>query len=224
MEIYAGEKPRASTARCMADGETLSILSDYVVSIKGVHDTVAAVSAPERGVSPELGLYVCLPRAWFRRPSPVKEPQKNDMVIFRENGGTSTRASSTSGNREGEEADRLLQASSASQDPLSRDSGSASSRCRVKNRTAGAQAIQYAIDNASPRSRWGTRATHEVHRRGVRDWATRWRSASSARTDRGGPGSRSKTEDRRADRRQDMIADAFLQQTAAASRYSVIAS
>ena len=90
MEIYAGEK---STTVYGPDvwlpEETLRVLKDYVVSIKGPLTTPVGGGIRSLNVAlrQELDLYVCLrPVRYFTGvPSPVKEPEKTDMVIFREN-------------------------------------------------------------------------------------------------------------------------------------------
>ena len=69
--------------------ETLDALRDYVVSIKGPLTTPVGGGIRSLNVSLRqiLDLYVCLrPIRYFDGvPSPVKEPQNVDMVIFREN-------------------------------------------------------------------------------------------------------------------------------------------
>lgn len=90
MEIYAGEK---ATHHYGADvwlpDETLEVLRDYVVSIKGPLTTPVGGGIRSLNVTlrQELDLYVCLrPVRYFKGvPSPVKEPWLTDMVIFREN-------------------------------------------------------------------------------------------------------------------------------------------
>ncbi len=90
MEIYAGEKStRVYGPDVWLPDETLKILKDYVVSIKGPLTTPVGGGIRSLNVAlrQELDLYVCLrPVRWFQGvPSPVKEPHKTDMVIFREN-------------------------------------------------------------------------------------------------------------------------------------------
>ena len=90
MEIFAGEKStRVYGPDVWLPDETLDILRDYVVSIKGPLTTPVGGGIRSLNVAlrQELDLYVCLrPVRWFQGvPSPVKEPQKTDMVIFREN-------------------------------------------------------------------------------------------------------------------------------------------
>src|SRR5207245_316117 len=69
--------------------ETLAILKDYVVSIKGPLTTPVGGGIRSLNVAlrQELDLYVCLrPVRYFKGvPSPVKNPEAVDMVIFREN-------------------------------------------------------------------------------------------------------------------------------------------
>ncbi|MBK9675459.1 MAG: NADP-dependent isocitrate dehydrogenase [Betaproteobacteria bacterium] len=90
MEIYAGEKStNVYGPDVWLPEETLAILKDYVVSIKGPLTTPVGGGIRSLNVAlrQELDLYVCLrPVRWFKGvPSPVKEPDKVDMVIFREN-------------------------------------------------------------------------------------------------------------------------------------------
>ncbi|MDX5151429.1 MAG: NADP-dependent isocitrate dehydrogenase [Acidiferrobacterales bacterium] len=90
MEIFAGEK----AVNTYGDGvwlpdETFEAVKDYVVSIKGPLTTPVGGGIRSLNVTlrQELDLYVCLrPIRYFKgTPSPVKEPEKTDMVIFREN-------------------------------------------------------------------------------------------------------------------------------------------
>jgi isocitrate dehydrogenase len=90
MEIYAGEKStRVYGPDVWLPEETLEVLKDFVVSIKGPLTTPVGGGIRSLNVAlrQELDLYVCLrPVTYFAGvPSPVKEPQKIDMVIFREN-------------------------------------------------------------------------------------------------------------------------------------------
>ena len=90
MEIYAGEKAtRVYGPDVWLPDETLQIVKDYVVSIKGPLTTPVGGGIRSLNVAlrQELDLYVCLrPVRWFNGvPSPLKEPDKVDMVIFREN-------------------------------------------------------------------------------------------------------------------------------------------
>ncbi len=90
MEVYAGEKStQVYGPDVWLPAETLAALREYVVSIKGPLTTPVGGGIRSLNVAlrQELDLYVCLrPVRWFSGvPSPVKEPQKTDMVIFREN-------------------------------------------------------------------------------------------------------------------------------------------
>ncbi len=90
MEIYAGEKAtKVYGSDTWLPAETMEALRDYVVSIKGPLTTPVGGGIRSLNVAlrQELDLYVCLrPVRWFKGvPSPVKEPHKTDMVIFREN-------------------------------------------------------------------------------------------------------------------------------------------
>ena len=90
MEIYAGEKATKVYGGDMwMPPETLTAVKDYVVSIKGPLTTPVGGGIRSLNVAmrQELDLYVCLrPVRYFKGvPSPLKEPEKTDMVIFREN-------------------------------------------------------------------------------------------------------------------------------------------
>jgi isocitrate dehydrogenase len=90
MEIYAGEKStQVYGPDVWLPDETLTILRDYAVSIKGPLTTPVGGGIRSLNVAlrQQLDLYVCLrPVRYFKGvPSPVKEPEKIDMVIFREN-------------------------------------------------------------------------------------------------------------------------------------------
>jgi len=90
MEIYAGEKStQVYGPDVWLPEETLKVLKDYVVSIKGPLTTPVGGGIRSLNVAlrQELDLYVCLrPVRYFKGvPSPLKEPEKTDMVIFREN-------------------------------------------------------------------------------------------------------------------------------------------
>src|SRR6476661_5729232 len=90
MEVFAGEKStRVYGPDVWLPPETLEVVRDYVVSIKGPLTTPVGGGIRSLNVAlrQELDLYVCLrPVRYFAGvPSPLKEPQKTDMVIFREN-------------------------------------------------------------------------------------------------------------------------------------------
>ena len=90
MEVYAGEKStKVYGPDVWLPEETLHAIKDYVVSIKGPLTTPVGGGIRSLNVAlrQELDLYVCLrPIQYFAGvPSPVKEPHKTNMVIFREN-------------------------------------------------------------------------------------------------------------------------------------------
>ena len=90
MEVFAGEKStRVYGADVWLPDETTQVLRDYVVSIKGPLNTPVGGGIRSLNVAlrQALDLYVCLrPVQYFKGvPSPLKEPEKTNMVIFREN-------------------------------------------------------------------------------------------------------------------------------------------
>jgi len=88
MEVYAGEKSYQAFNSWLPD-ETVAACREYLVSIKGPLTTPVGGGIRSLNVALRqlLDLYVCLrPVRWFKGvPSPVKAPEKVDMVIFREN-------------------------------------------------------------------------------------------------------------------------------------------
>ena len=90
MEIYAGEKSTKVYGKDVwLPEETLEASKEYVVSIKGPLTTPVGggIRSINVALRQQLDLYVCLrPVRYFPGvPSPVKNPEKTDMVIFREN-------------------------------------------------------------------------------------------------------------------------------------------
>lgn len=90
MEIFAGEKAtKVYGADTWLPKETIEIVREYVVSIKGPLTTPVGGGIRSLNVTlrQDLDLYVCLrPVRYFKGvPSPVKEPWNTNMVIFREN-------------------------------------------------------------------------------------------------------------------------------------------
>jgi isocitrate dehydrogenase len=87
-EVLAGEKAYNETGNWLPD-ETVETFKEYLIGIKGPLTTpigggIRSLNVALRQI---LDLYVCLrPVRWFEGvPSPVKHPEKVDMVIFREN-------------------------------------------------------------------------------------------------------------------------------------------
>jgi len=90
MEVYAGEKAtKVYGADVWLPDETLRVVRDYVVSIKGPLATPVGGGIRSLNVAlrQTLDLYVCLRpvRYYPGTPSPLKHPEHTDMVIFREN-------------------------------------------------------------------------------------------------------------------------------------------
>jgi isocitrate dehydrogenase len=90
METYAGEKSvKVYGENVWLPEETLHAIREFVVSIKGPLTTPVGggIRSINVALRQELDLYVCLrPVRYFTGvPSPLKEPHKTDMVIFREN-------------------------------------------------------------------------------------------------------------------------------------------
>lgn len=90
MEIYAGEKALSVYGKeVWLPEETLTAVKDFVVAIKGPLTTPVGGGIRSLNVAlrQELDLYVCLrPVRYFDGvPSPVKHPERTDMIIFREN-------------------------------------------------------------------------------------------------------------------------------------------
>ena len=87
-EVLAGQKAFDNTGNWLPD-ETVEVFKEYLIGIKGPLTTPVGGGIRSLNVALRqiLDLYVCLrPVRWFQGvPSPVKHPEKVDMVIFREN-------------------------------------------------------------------------------------------------------------------------------------------
>src|SRR5919198_5608555 len=87
-EVLAGEKAFNQSGNWLPE-ETLGVIREHRVAIKGPLTTPVGGGIRSLNVALRqiLDLYVCLrPVRWFQGvPSPVKQPEKVDMVIFREN-------------------------------------------------------------------------------------------------------------------------------------------
>ena len=158
MEIYAGEKStKVYGPDVWLPEETLEVLKEYVVSIKGPLTTPVGGGIRSLNVAlrQQLDLYVCLrPIQYFAGvPSPVKEPEKTNMVIFRENSediyaGIEWAAESEQAkkviaflrNEMGVKKIRFPETSGIGIKPVSREGTARLVR----------KAIQYAIDNDKP--------------------------------------------------------------------------
>ena len=88
LEVYAGEKAFDKFNNWLPD-ETIQSCKEYLVSIKGPLTTPigGGIRSLNVALRQALDLYVCLrPGRWFTgAPSPVRDPENVDMVIFREN-------------------------------------------------------------------------------------------------------------------------------------------
>jgi len=236
MEVYAGEKStNVYGPDVWLPEETLHAIRDYVVSIKGPLTTPVGGGIRSLNVAlrQELDLYVCLrPIQYFDGvPSPVKEPHKTDMVIFRENSediyaGIEFEAESDKAKKlikflteeMGVTKIRFPNTSGIGIKPVSREGTERLVR----------KAIQYAIDNDKP-------SVTIVHKGnimkftegGFRDWAYGLAQKEfGAQLVDGGPWCKFKNP--RTGREitvKDSIADAFLQQILLRpAEYSVIAT
>jgi len=236
MEIFAGEKStRVYGPDVWLPPETLQILKDYVVSIKGPLTTPVGGGIRSLNVAlrQELDLYVCLrPVRYFKGvPSPVKAPENVDMVIFRENSediyaGIEYMAESDAAKKlidflikeMGVKKIRFPETSGIGIKPVSREGTERLVR----------KAIQYAIDNGKP-------SVTLVHKGnimkftegGFRDWGYALaKNEFGAELVDGGPWMKFKNPRTGGDIVvKDVIADAFLQQIILRpSEYSVIAT
>ena len=236
MEIFAGEKATSVYGPDVwLPEETLAVLKEYVVSIKGPLTTPVGGGIRSLNVAlrQELDLYVCLrPVRYFAGvPSPLKQPEKTDMVIFRENSediyaGIEWAAGSDGvqkliaflTNEMGVKKIRFPETSGLGIKPVSREGTERLVR----------KAIQYAIDNDKP-------SVTIVHKGnimkytegGFRDWgyALAQKEFGAELID-GGPWCKFKNPKTGRDIMiKDSIADAFLQQILLRpAEYSVIAT
>jgi len=236
MEIYAGEKAtRVYGPDVWLPDETLEIVRDYIVSIKGPLTTPVGGGIRSLNVAmrQQLDLYVCLrPVQYFKGvPSPVKHPEKVDMVIFRENSediyaGIEYEAQSDQARKlikflqeeMGVKKIRFPETSGIGIKPVSREGTERLVR----------KALQYAIDNDKP-------SVTLVHKGnimkytegGFRDWGYALAQKEfGAQLIDGGPWVKFKNPRTGRDITvKDSIADAFLQQIILRpAEYSVIAT
>jgi isocitrate dehydrogenase len=236
MEIYAGEKStRIYGPDVWLPQETLDVVRDYVVSIKGPLTTPVGGGIRSLNVAlrQELDLYVCLrPIQYFKGvPSPLKEPEKTNMVVFRENSediyaGIEFEAGSDKAQKLikflqdefGVRKIRFPDTSGIGIKPVSREGTERLVR----------KAIQYAIDNDKP----NVTIVHKGNimkytEGGFRDWAYALAQTEfGAELIDGGPWCRFKNPKTGRDIIiKDSIADAFLQQILLRPlEYSVVAT
>ncbi|MGD0712752.1 MAG: NADP-dependent isocitrate dehydrogenase [Gaiellaceae bacterium] len=234
MEIYAGEKAtRLYGSDVWLPDETLETVREYSVSIKGPMTTPVGGGIRSLNVAlrQQLDLFVCLRpvRHFPGVPSPLKDPSKTDMVIFRENtediyAGIEWEAESEGARKVidflqremGVRKIRFPETSSIGIKPVSREGTERLVR----------KAIQYAIANA----RESVTLVHKGNimkftEGGFRDWgyALAAREFGATPID-GGPWLRLEHEGRTITIK-DVIADAFLQQILTRpAEYDVIAT
>lgn len=88
IEVLAGDKAQKELGTPLPD-ETIKIFEEYLIGIKGPLTTPVGEGMRSLNVAlrQTLDLYVCLrPVRWFKgTSSPIKEPNKVNMVVFREN-------------------------------------------------------------------------------------------------------------------------------------------
>lgn len=236
MEVFAGEKAtRVYGPDVWLPAETLDAVKEYVVSIKGPLTTPVGGGIRSLNVAlrQQLDLYVCLrPVRYFKGvPSPVREPEKTNMVIFRENSediyaGIEWEAGSEGAKKliaflqdeMGVKKIRFPDTSAVGVKPVSKQGTQRLVR----------KAIQYAIDNDKP-------SVTLVHKGnimkftegGFRDWGYELAQQEfGAELVDGGPWCRFKNPRTGRDIViKDVIADAFLQQVLLRpAEYSVIAT
>jgi isocitrate dehydrogenase len=236
MEIYAGEKSvNVYGPDVWMPEETLKVVKDYVVSIKGPLTTPVGGGIRSLNVAlrQELDLYVCLrPVRYFKGvPSPLREPEKTDMVIFRENSediyaGIEWEEGSEGAKKVinfltkemGVKKIRFPNTSSIGIKPVSREGTVRLAR----------KAFQYAIDNDKP----SVTIVHKVNIQkftegGFRDWAYELAQKEfGAKPIDGGPWCKFKNPKTGKEIIvKDFIADAFLQQILLRpNEFSVIAT
>jgi isocitrate dehydrogenase len=236
MEVFAGEKAtRVYGPDMWLPEETVAAVRDYAVSIKGPLTTPVGGGIRSLNVAlrQELDLYVCLrPVQYFKGvPSPLKEPEKTNMVIFRENSediyaGIEYAAGSDSAKKlidflakeMGANKIRFPETSGIGIKPVSREGTERLVR----------KAIQYAIDNNKPSVTLVHKGNIMKYTEGAfRDWgyALAQREFGAELID-GGPWCRIKHPKTGKDIIiKDSITDAFLQQILMRpAEYSVVAT
>jgi len=236
MEVFAGEKStRVYGPDVWLPDETLDAVKDYVVSIKGPLTTPVGGGIRSLNVAlrQQLDLYVCLrPVRYFKGvPSPVREPEKTDMVIFRENSediyaGIEWEAGSEGAKKliaflqdeMGIKKIRFPETSGVGVKPVSKQGTQRLVR----------KAIQYAIDNDKPSVTLVHKGNIMKYTEGsFRDWGYELAQTEfGAELVDGGPWCRFKNPKTGRDIVvKDAIADAFLQQVLLRpAEYSVIAT
>jgi isocitrate dehydrogenase len=226
-EVLAGEKAFTATGEWLPD-ETIAAFEEHLVGIKGPLTTPVGggIRSLNVAIRQIMDLYACVrPVRWYRGvPSPVKHPEKVDMVIFREN--TEDLYSGAELEAGTDEAGRLLEFLAGEFGwELRSDSGlGIKSISETGTKRLVRAAIRFAIDN-------GRRSVTLVHKGNImkftegafRSWGYEVAAAEfgdhtvSWEESGGDPGERILI--------KDAIADAFLQQILTrADEYDVIAT
>ncbi len=165
-EVYAGEKAKNLFDSWLPD-ETLEAFKTYLVGIKGPLTTPVGggIRSLNVAIRQMLDLYVCLrPVRYFKGvPSPVKAPEKVDMVIFRENTEDIYAGIEWAGGvARGEEGDRVPpERDGREEDPLPGDVGHRHQAGLARGRRSGSSARRSSTPSTTSAraSRWSTRAT-----------------------------------------------------------------
>ncbi|MDO9565880.1 MAG: isocitrate dehydrogenase (NADP(+)) [Candidatus Desulfaltia sp.] len=153
LEVYAGEKGYRETGEWLPS-ETLDTIKKYVIAIKGPLTTPVGKGIRSLNVTirQELDLYACVRPVKYidHVPSPMKNPEKVDMVIFREN--TEDVYAGIEWESGSEEAKRVISFLKNSMNvSIPDDAGIGIKPISEKNtKRLVAKAIEYAIENRLP--------------------------------------------------------------------------
>jgi isocitrate dehydrogenase len=236
MEIYAGEKAnRVYGEDVWLPSETLQAVKEYLVAIKGPLTTPVGGGIRSLNVAlrQELDLYVCMrPVRYFEgTPSPLREPEHTNMVIFRENSEDIYAGIEwAAGSAEAEKVIRFLQQDMG----VTKIRFPESSGIGIKPVSADGtkrlvrKAIQYAIDNDRPSVTLVHKGNIMKYTEGAfKSWGYELaKQEFGAQEIDGGPWCRFENPNSGSDIIvKDVIADAFLQQILTRPKeYSVIAT
>ncbi len=153
-EVFAGEKANTVYGpNTWLPNDTLEAIKEYIVSIKGPLTTPVGGGFRSINVAlrQELDLYQCIrPVRWFEGvPAPVKEPNKLDIVIFRENTeDVYSGIEYKSGTPEGEKIRNFINTEMKPKEPIREASGIGIKPISpMGSKRLVAKAIEYAIEN-----------------------------------------------------------------------------